>query len=80
MELMNRIPHFITQCIDWYDGLDEFIFFFLVFFLEKTAFYLLAFCSLSVIKRRYFWLNYFLNNFRLLVGLLTLVCLLMVDQ
>ena len=37
MELMNQVSHFITQSIDWYDGLDEFIFFFLVFFLEKTA-------------------------------------------
>ena len=42
---MNQIPHFITQSIDWYDGLDEFIFFFLVFFLEKTAFDLLAFIT-----------------------------------
>ena len=44
---MNRKPHFITQSIDWYDGLDDFIFFFLVFFLEKTEFNLLAFCSLQ---------------------------------
>ena len=44
---MNQIPHFITQSIDWYDWLDEFIFFFLVFFLEKTAFDHLAFCSLQ---------------------------------
>ena len=44
---MNRIPHFITQSIDWYDGLDESIFFFLVFFIEKTAFQLLAFCLLQ---------------------------------
>ena len=43
IELMNRIPRFITQSIDWYDGLDEFIF----FFLEKTAFDFLAFCSLQ---------------------------------
>ena len=43
---MNRILHFITQSIDCNDGLDEFIFFFLVFFLEKAAFDLLAFCSL----------------------------------
>ena len=42
IELMNRL-----QSIDWYDGLDESIFFFLVFFLEKTAFDLLAFCSLQ---------------------------------
>ena len=47
IELMNRIPHFITQSIDWYDGLDESIFFFLVFFIEKTAFQLLAFCLLQ---------------------------------
>ena len=33
IELMTWIPHFITQSIDWDDGLDEFTFFFLVFFL-----------------------------------------------
>ena len=78
---MNRIPHFITQSTAWYDRLDEFFFFFLVFFLEKTAFDLsLRFVHYSVIKLRYFWWNYFLNNFSLLVGLLRLVCLLMVDQ
>ena len=45
---MNQIVHFITQSVDWYDGLDELIFFFfLFFFLEKTAFDLLAFCSLQ---------------------------------
>ena len=50
IELMNRIPQFITQSIDWYGGLDEFIFLFLVFFLEKTAgfvFDILAFCLLQ---------------------------------
>ena len=47
IELMNQIPYFMTQSIDLYDGLDEFIFFFLVFFLEKTAFDLLAFCLLQ---------------------------------
>ena len=40
---MNQLTHFITQSINWYDGLDESIFFFPVFFLEKTAFDLLAF-------------------------------------
>ena len=47
---MNRIPQFITQSIDWYGGLDEFIFLFLVFFLEKTAAFVfdtLAFCLLQ---------------------------------
>ena len=73
---MNRTPHFITQSIDWYDGLDDFIFFFVVFFLEKTAFDLL-FAHHSVIELSYFWCNYFLNNFRLLVDLLRLVSLLM---
>ena len=45
---MNRLPHFITQSIEWYDvdGLDESIFF-LIFFLEKTAFDLLVFGSLQ---------------------------------
>ena len=45
IELMNQLTDVITQSIDWYDGLDESILFFLVFFLEKTAFDLLAFCS-----------------------------------
>ena len=47
---MNRIPQFITQSIDWYGGLDEFIFLFLVFFLEKTAAFVFdtfAFCLLQ---------------------------------
>ena len=47
IELMNRLRHFITQSIDWYDGLDESIFFFLVLQSWKTAFDLLAFCSLQ---------------------------------
>ena len=49
VELMNRFNnHFITQSIEWYDvdGLDESIFF-LIFFLEKTAFDLLVFGSLQ---------------------------------
>ena len=52
--------------------------FFLSFFLEKTAFDL-VFCygHYNVIQLRYFWWNYFLNNFSLLVDLLRLVCLLM---
>ena len=47
---MNRLPHFITQhnlSTGTYNGLGEFFFFFRVFFLEKTAFNLLAFCSLQ---------------------------------
>ena len=47
IQLMNRLLHFITQFIDWFDGLDESIFFFLVFFLEKTAFDLLAFLFIT---------------------------------
>ena len=44
IELMNRL-----QSIEWYDGLDEPIFFFLFFFLsiEKIAFDLLALCLLQ---------------------------------
>ena len=50
-ELMNRLPHFITQFIGWYDGLTRSLmkpisFFYLVFFLEKTVFDFLVFCSL----------------------------------
>ena len=48
LELMNRISNFVTQSMDWYDGLDELIFFFLVFFLKITAFHLSAF---SLLKR-----------------------------
>ena len=45
VELMNRLHYFIAQPIDWYNGLDESIFFFLVL-LENTAFDL-VFCSLQ---------------------------------
>ena len=42
VELMNRLPHFLTQSIDYYDdGLHESVF--LVFFLEKAVFDLLVF-------------------------------------
>ena len=76
IELMNRL-----QSIDWYDGLDESIFFFLVFFpWRKLHLISLLFVHYSVIKLRYFWWNYFLNNFRLLIGLLRLVCLLVVGH
>ena len=56
---MIRLPNFITQSIDWYDGLHESISFFdsllsrendaiaLSSPSEKTAFDLLAFCSLQ---------------------------------
>ena len=55
-ELMNQIQHFITQFIDWYDWLDEFIFFFSSVFSRETLFdLLLAFCYYSVIKLRSFW-------------------------
>ena len=49
VELMNRLPYFITQTIHRYDELasDEYIFFFLVFLLEKTTFDLLLLCSLQ---------------------------------
>ena len=43
----ESITPFITQSIDWYDGLDQSIFFFLVFFLEKTELDLFAFCLLQ---------------------------------
>ena len=46
---MNRLRHFITQSIDWYDGSDELIFFSSLLSLEKTAFVfdVLAFCLLQ---------------------------------
>ena len=49
VELMNRLPHFLTQSIDYYDdGLHESVFFSGLFsYLEKTAFDLLVFGSLQ---------------------------------
>ena len=50
VEFMNRLPHFKTHSIDRYDELtrvNESVFIFLVFFLEKTAFDLLVFCLLQ---------------------------------
>ena len=77
VELMNQLLYFITQSINWYyNGLDESIFFFLVFFMRKL--HLISFfVHYSLIYLKYFWWNYFLNNFSLLVDLLRLVCLLM---
>ena len=73
----ESITLFVTQFNDWYcNGLDEFIFLFLVFFLEKTAFLISFFVYCNVTQLKYFWWNYFLNNFCLLIGLLRLVCLL----
>ena len=79
----NRLPNFLIQSINCYDeltGVNKSIFFFLVFFLEKTAFDLLVFVHYNVIQLSYFWQNYFLNNLSLLDGLLRLVCLLVVHQ
>ena len=67
LELMNWIPSFTTHTIAWYDGLDEFIFFFLVFLLEKTAFDLLAFCSLQRV-----WLS--LDTSGVTTSWITFVC------
>ena len=51
IELMNRL-----QSIDWYDGLDETIFFFLVFLLKRKLHLIsMIFVRYSVIKLRYFW-------------------------
>ena len=76
-ELMNRLHYFITYSIDWYyNGLDESIFFFL--FKCTWKLHLISFfVHYSVIQLRYFWWNYYLNNFSLPVGLLRLVGLLM---
>ena len=35
--MTNQLPHFLIQLIDWYDGLDESIFFFLVLQLHLTS-------------------------------------------
>ena len=49
VELMNRLPHFITQSIDWYDGftrsvmINQFC-----LFSREPAFDLLVFCSLQL--------------------------------
>ena len=77
---MNRIPHFITQSIDWCDGLDQFIFFFLVFFLKKTAFDLLAFITVWLSLDTSGETTWIILEFCLIVGLLRLVCLLMLGQ
>ena len=49
VELMNRLLYFLTQPIDWYDKSEEsnesfFLLLPSIFFLEKTALDLLAFC------------------------------------
>ena len=74
VELMNRLPHFITQSINRYDEftrVNESIFFFPVLFSLFFVYY-------NVIQLRYFCWKYFLINLILLDGLLRLVCLLMV--
>ena len=56
MEWTTPIPAFYTQSNNCYDRLEEFIFFFLVFFLDKiVASYMLSlfFVYYSVIKLRY---------------------------
>ena len=60
--------------------MNESIFFVLVFFPERNAFYLLVFCSLQCDSAWYFWWNYFLNNLNSLDGLLRLLCFLMVHS
>ena len=84
VELMNQLLHFRTQSIDLNDELTRMMnpFFFLDFFLEKTIFDLSVFCSSKrdSAQLRYFWWNYFLNNFSLFDGLLRLVCLLIVHR
>ena len=63
----NTPFHNTIHRLVWWVGWIHFLFSSL--FSRKTAFDLLAFCSLhSVIKLRYFWWNYFLNNVHLLVG------------
>ena len=77
IESTNRL-----QSIEWYDGLDESIFFFYSSFSLQRKLHLISllFVYYSVIKLRYFSQNYLLNNFCLLIGLLRLVCLLIVGQ
>ena len=54
--------------------------FFLVFFLQRKLHLIsLLFVHYNVIKLRNFWWNYFLNNSRLPIGLLRLVCFLMTN-
>ena len=82
---MNRL-----QSINWYDGLNESIFFFLVLFiaawLSLDTVIVSSLDTTIVIQEivspevSYFWWNYFLNNFHLLIGLLRLVCFLMVGR
>ena len=64
----------IHRLVWWVDKeCFESIFFFLVFLLEKTAFDLLIFFHFNVLQLRYFWWNFFLNNFFLHSGLLRLL-------
>ena len=81
VELMNWLPHFITQSIKRYDNLTRLkIHFFPSLFFWRTLHLISSFVHYRMIQLRYFWWNYFLNNFTLLDGLLRLVCLLMVHS
>ena len=63
----------------WWAGWIHFLFSSLLS-LRKQHLISLQFVHYGVIELRYFWWNYFLNNFCLLIRLLRLVCLLMVSQ
>ena len=70
----------IHQLIWWVEKSNESIFLIQIqsFFWRKLQLIFLSFVHYRVNQLRYFWWNYFLNNFKLLDALLRLVCLLMV--
>ena len=81
VELMNRLPHFITihQPL-WWVYKSEWIHFLFssLIFRRKLHLISLFFVHYNVIQLRYFCWKYFLINLILLDGLLRLVCLFMV--
>ena len=66
--------------IKWKNDKIDKILFSSLLSMRKLHLISLLFVHYSVIRLRYFWWNYFLNNFCLLIGLLRLVCLFMVGQ
>ena len=60
----NTLFYHIVHRLVWWDGLHEFILFFLVFFYRKLHLNFLLFVNYCLIKLRYFWWNYFLNKIK----------------
>ena len=59
IELMNRLPHFITQSTDWYNGLDEPIFFFIENCIWSPCFlFITAWLNLDTSDETASWLTF----------------------